>query len=262
MSHGGSIDGARAGRGIVARVATNSGAGISDETVPVIDRHQAAAMVRAGDRIIAGGFGMTGHPVHLLDALSECATGALTYIGNNVGEPGLGGGKLLRNGQIKKAVGSYFTSNPEAVAAAQRGDLEVELLPQGSLAEAIRAGGAGLGGFFTPTAANTVLADGREARVIDGVDMVFVAPIRAEVAFIRAWRADTAGNLCYRLTESNFTPRPRWPRTWLSRKSNASSKSATSTRTRFTRRAAWLITWCRKNCNRKTWARRFPSPAV
>jgi len=174
------------------------------KTVPVIDRHQAAAMVRAGDRIIAGGFGMTGHPVHLLDALSECATGALTYIGNNVGEPGLGGGKLLRNGQIKKAVGSYFTSNPEAVAAAQRGDLEVELLPQGSLAEAIRAGGAGLGGFFTPTAANTVLADGREARVIDGVDMVFVAPIRAEVAFIRAWRADTAGNLCYRLTESNF----------------------------------------------------------
>lgn len=174
------------------------------KTVPVIDRRRAAAMVRAGDRLLAGGFGMTGNPVHLLDALSECATGGLTFIGNNVGEPGLGGGKLLRNGQIKKAVGSYFTSNPEAVAAAQRGDLEVELLPQGTLAEAIRAGGAGLGGFFTPTAANTVLADGRETRCIDGVDMVFVAPIRADVAFIRAWRADTAGNLRYRLTESNF----------------------------------------------------------
>ncbi|MDD9874418.1 MAG: 3-oxoacid CoA-transferase [Gammaproteobacteria bacterium] len=173
-------------------------------SVPVIDRHQAAAMVRSGDRLLAGGFGMTGNPVHLLDALSECDTGDLTFIGNNVGEPGLGGGKLLRNGQIKKAVGSYFTSNFEAVEAAQRGDLEVELLPQGTLAEAIRAGGAGLGGVFTPTSANTVLADGRETRRIDGVDMVFVEPIRANVAFIRAWCADTAGNLRYRMTESNF----------------------------------------------------------
>jgi len=174
------------------------------KTVPIIDRHQAAAMVKSGQRLIAGGFGMTGNPVHLLDALSERDIRDLTYIANNVGEPGLGGGKLLRNGQIKKAIGSYFTSNPEAVAAAQRGDLAVELLPQGSLAEAMRAGGAGLGGFFTPTAANTALADGRETRCIDGVDMVFVKPIRADVAFIRAWRADTAGNLQYRLTESNF----------------------------------------------------------
>lgn len=147
---------------------------------------------------------MTGNPVHLLHALAETDTNDLTYIGNNVGEPGLGGGRLLRNQQLKKAIGSYFTSNREAVLAAQSGVLEVELLPQGTLAEAIRAGGAGLGGFFTPTSANTPLADGRETRVIDGKDMVFIEPLRGNVALIRAWKADTAGNLQYRMTESNF----------------------------------------------------------
>ncbi len=128
----------------------------------------------------------------------------LTYIGNNVGEPGLGGGRLLRNHQLKKAIGSYFTSNPEAVSAAQSGEIEVGLLPQGTLGEALRAGGAGLGGFFTPTSANTPLAEGRETRVINGKDMVFVEPLRGDVALIRAWKADTAGNLQYRMTESNF----------------------------------------------------------
>ena len=98
---------------------------------------------------------MTGNPVHLMHALAEAGTGDLTYVANNVSEPGLGGGRLLRNGQLRRAVGSYFTSNPEAVQAYQAGTLEVELLPQGTLAEALRAGGAGLGGFYTPTAAGT-----------------------------------------------------------------------------------------------------------
>jgi 3-oxoacid CoA-transferase len=128
----------------------------------------------------------------------------LTYIGNNVGEVGLSGGRLLRNGQIKKAIGSFFTSNPEAVAAAQSGAIEFELIPQGSLAEAIRAGGAGLGGFYTPTSAGTVLAEGKEVKEINGRPHVFVPAIRANVALIRAWRGDTAGNLVYRLTEQNF----------------------------------------------------------
>ncbi len=172
--------------------------------VPQISVNEAAEKVSVGDIIIAGGFGMTGNPVHLLHALAETDVRDLTYIGNNVGEPGLGGGRLLRNHQIKKAIGSYFTSNPEAVAAAQSGEIEVELLPQGTLSEALRAGGAGLGGFFTPTAANTPLAAGRETRVIAGKDMIFVEPLRGDVAFIRAWKGDTAGNLQYRMTESNF----------------------------------------------------------
>jgi 3-oxoacid CoA-transferase len=148
------------------------------KVVPQISLEEAAAKVRQGDALIAGGFGMTGNPVHLLHALAETETDELTYIGNNVGEPGLGGGRLLRNGQLKKAIGSYFTSNPEAVSAAQSGAMEVELLPQGTLAEAIRAGGAGLGGFFTPTSAGTPLAESRETRVIEGTEMVFIPPIR------------------------------------------------------------------------------------
>ncbi|MDG2175905.1 MAG: 3-oxoacid CoA-transferase [Gammaproteobacteria bacterium] len=174
------------------------------KTVPVITAAQAAEKIPSSSVIIAGGFGMTGNPVHLLHALAETEVNELTYIGNNVGEPGLGGGRLLRNGQIKKAVGSFFTSNPEAVAAAQDGSIEVELLPQGTLGEAIRAGGAGLGGFFTPTSAGTPLAENRESRKIDGQDMVFINPIKGDVSLIRAWKADTAGNLQYRMTENNF----------------------------------------------------------
>lgn len=172
--------------------------------VPIISAAEAAALVKDGDVIMGGGFGMTGNPVHLLHALAERGTRGLTFIGNNVGEPGLGGGRLLRNGQLKKAIGSFFTSNPEAVQAAQSGALEVQLIPQGSLAEAIRAGGAGIGGFYTPTAAGTDIAAGADARIIDGKPFVFVPALRANVAFVRAWLADTAGNLVYRMTEQNF----------------------------------------------------------
>jgi 3-oxoacid CoA-transferase len=174
------------------------------KTVPQISLIEAAAFVKSGDVLISGGFGMTGNPVHLMHALAETDVKDLTLIANNVSEAGLGGGRLLRNGQLKKAIGSYFTSNKEAVAAAQSGEIVCELLPQGTLAEALRAGGAGLGGFFTPTSAGTPLAEGRETRTIDGKEMVFIPALRGNVAFVRAWQADTAGNLKYRLTENNF----------------------------------------------------------
>ena len=147
---------------------------------------------------------MTGNPVHLLHALAEIGTKNLTFIGNNTGEPGLGPGRLVRNGQLKKMICSFFTSNPDAARAAQTGKVEYELLPQGTLAEAIRAGGAGIGGFYTPTSAGTLLAQGKETKMIDGIEHVFIKRIRGNVAFIRAWRADTAGNLTYRMTEQNF----------------------------------------------------------
>lgn len=174
------------------------------KTIPQITLQEAVAMVKDGDTLLQGGFGMTGNPVHLMHALAETKTKDLTFIGNNVGEAGIGGGRLLRNGQLKKMIGSFFTSNPEAVKAAQEGIVEYELLPQGTLAEAIRAGGAGIGGFFTPTSAGTELAKGRETKILNGVEQVFIPGIRGNVAFIRAWKADTAGNLQYRMTEQNF----------------------------------------------------------
>ena len=172
--------------------------------LPQITPRQAAALVKTGDTLLVGGFGMTGNPTQVLHALAETDVGEITYIANNVGEPGLGGGRMLRNGQIRKAIGSFFTSNPEAVAAAQSGAIEFEVMPQGTMVEAIRAGGAGIGGFFTPTAAGTVLAEGRETRRIDGRLHVFQPALRAHIALIRAWSADTAGNLAYRMTEQNF----------------------------------------------------------
>ena len=172
--------------------------------LPQITPRQAAALVKTGDTLLVGGFGMTGNPTQVLHALAETDVGDITYIANNVGEPGLGGGRMLRNGQIRKAIGSFFTSNPEAVAAAQSGAIEFEVMPQGTMVEAIRAGGAGIGGFFTPTGAGTVLAEGRETKRIEGRLHVFQPALRANVALIRAWSADTAGNLTYRMTEQNF----------------------------------------------------------
>ena len=174
------------------------------KTVPQISTYEAAALVKDGDTLMVGGFGMTGNPVHLLHALAETNIKDITYIANNVGEVGLGGGRMLRRGQIKKAIGSFFTSNPEAVTAAQSGAIGFELIPQGSLAEAIRAGGAGIGGFYTQSAAGTVIAKSADTKIINGKLHVFVPALRANVAFVRAWQADTAGNLIYRLTEQNF----------------------------------------------------------
>ncbi len=176
------------------------------KSVPQLSAAAAAKLIPDGAIIMAGGFGMTGNPVHLLHALAECDVKNLTIISNNVGEPGLGGGRLLRNGQLKKAIGSFFTSNPEAVQAVLDQKIEVQLIPQGTMAEAIRAGGAGIGGFYTPTGAGTVITANQETRVINGIEQVFMPALRADVALVRAYRADTAGNLVYRMTERNFNP--------------------------------------------------------
>ena len=174
------------------------------KSVPQISVQDAALKVKSGDVLVVGGFGMTGTPIHLLDAIAETGVDNLTMISNNIGEPGMGGGRMLRNGQIKRAIGSFFTTNPEVVAAYQAGTLEVELLPQGNLAEAIRAGGAGLGGILTPTGAGTPFAEGRETFTSGGRAYMVQPALKADVALIRAWRADTAGNLVYRMTENNF----------------------------------------------------------
>ena len=172
--------------------------------VPIITSKQAASIVKDGDILLGGGFGMTGNPVHLIHALAETKIKNLTFVGNNVGEPNIGGGRLLNNGQLKKMIGSFFTSNPDAVKAAQEKKVAYELRPQGTLAEAIRAGGAGIPAFYTPTSVGTLIAKDKEIKEIDGKKYVFEKSIRGNVAFIRAWKADTAGNLAYRMTEQNF----------------------------------------------------------
>jgi 3-oxoacid CoA-transferase A subunit len=173
----------------------------------VIGAEEAVSYVRSGDTIMVGGFGLVGAPLTLLDALAELSDASdLTVVSNNIGEPGKGLGKLLRQGRIRRGISSFFTSNPEAVAAANAGEIEATLLPQGTFAEAIRAGGAGIGGVFTPVGAGTLLAEGKEERDIDGVTHVLERPIRADVSLVHAARADALGNLWYRHTARNFNP--------------------------------------------------------
>ena len=167
----------------------------------------AVALIRTGDTVMVGGFGLVGAPLTLIDALVEESDATdLTIVSNNIGEPGKGLGKLLRQGRIRCGIASFFTSNPEAVAAVNAGQLQATLLPQGTFAEAIRAGGAGIGGFYVPVGAGTLLAEGKETRLIDDVPHVLERPLRADVALVYAARADELGNLWYRRTARNFNP--------------------------------------------------------
>jgi len=175
--------------------------------VALTSAEEAVAHVKSGDTVMVGGFGLVGAPLALIDALVEHSDATdLTIVSNNIGEPGRGLGKLLRQGRIRRGISSYFTSNPEAVAAVNAGEMEATLLPQGTFAEAIRAGGAGIGGFFTPVGAGTMLAEGKEQRVVEGVPQVLELPLRADVALVYAARADRLGNLWYRRTARNFNP--------------------------------------------------------
>lgn len=167
---------------------------------------EAMQHVHSGMSIMVGGFGLVGSPLTLIEKLIEKDVQQLTIYSNNIGESGKGLGKVLNQGKIKKAVGSYFTSNRDVVAKYNKGEIEVELLPQGTFAEAIRAGGAGIGGFYTKTAVGTKLAEGKETKVIDGEVYLFQQALKADVAFVRAWKADRLGNLVYYKTGRNFNP--------------------------------------------------------
>lgn len=173
----------------------------------VLSADDAVRLIAPGATLMVGGFGLVGKPLTLVEALLR-HPGArdLTVISNNLGEPGRGLGAVLRAGKVRKAVGSFFTSNPDAVAGHADGSLEVELLPQGTMAEAIRAGGAGIGAFYVRTGVATKLAEGREVREIAGAPHLLQHALRADVALIRARRADRLGNLVYDKTARNFNP--------------------------------------------------------
>ena len=159
-----------------------------------------------GASVMVGGFGLAGAPMTVVSAVNASALRDLTIISNNLAETGVHLGRTLLLGKIRRAVGSYFSTNPDVGRAHAEGRLEVTLVPQGTFAEAIRAGGAGLGGFYTPTGVGTLLAEGRETREINGRRFLFQEPITADVALVRAHKADVLGNLVYRETARNFNP--------------------------------------------------------
>ncbi|MFL5418716.1 MAG: CoA transferase subunit A, partial [Myxococcales bacterium] len=159
-----------------------------------------------GAVIMSGGFGLCGNPENLIEAIHRKGVKNLTVISNNCGTTEKGLGVLLKSRQIRKMIASYVGENKEFERQFLSKELEVELNPQGTLAERIRAGGAGLGGFFTPTGAGTLIAEGKESRVIDGREMIFEKPLRADYAIVHAWKGDKWGNLVFRKTSRNFSP--------------------------------------------------------
>jgi 3-oxoacid CoA-transferase A subunit len=172
----------------------------------VIKSSEIRKYFKSGDQILTGGFGLSGTPLTIIDELLETDISDLSIVSNNLGDNGQGLHKLFMQGKIKKAIGSFFTINREAVIAWSKGELDIELLPQGTLAEAIRCGGAGIGGFYTKTAVGTELAIGKEEKIIDGEKYIFEKAIKGDVAIIKAAKADRLGNLVYHTTARNFNP--------------------------------------------------------
>jgi len=167
---------------------------------------EAVALVPDGATIMMGGFGLCGIPENLIAALRRHGVRNLTIISNNAGIDGFGIGVLLENRQVKKMISTYVGENREFERQFLSGELEVDLVPQGTFAERIRAGGAGIAGFFTPTGFGTIVAEGKETREINGRNYVLEMPLLADFAFVKAWKGDRLGNLIYRHTARNFNP--------------------------------------------------------
>ncbi len=169
---------------------------------------QAVANITDGSTVLIGGFGNAGQPMELIDALLEGGASNLTVVNNNAGQADAGLALLIKEHRVAKIICSFPRQSDSwhFDEAYRAGEIELELVPQGNLAERIRAAGAGIGGFFTPTGYGTLLAEGKETRIIDGRGYVLESPIHADFALIKALRADTHGNLVYRNTARNFGP--------------------------------------------------------
>ena len=173
----------------------------------VASAHEALADIASNNQSIAvGGFGLCGIPEKLIDALKDTGVTGLTCISNNAGTDGIGLGKLLQTKQIKKMVASYVGENKEFERQFLSGELEVELTPQGTLAEKLRSGGAGIPAFYTQTGVGTLIAEGKEVRQFNGKEYILEPTLTADIALIKAYKADKAGNLVFRKTARNFNP--------------------------------------------------------
>jgi len=159
-----------------------------------------------GTTILVGGFGLCGIPENLIEAVRRKGTGNITVISNNAGVDTFGLGRLLETRQIRKVIGTYVGENKLLEDMALRGEVELELIPQGTFSERIRAGGAGIAGFYTPTGVGTLVAEGKEVREFDGRPHLLERGLKADFAFVKAWKGDRWGNLVYRKTARNFNP--------------------------------------------------------
>ncbi|MBN9510221.1 MAG: CoA transferase subunit A [Alphaproteobacteria bacterium] len=165
-----------------------------------------AGVLRDGMTIHAGGFGICGIPSALIEAVRDSGARELTFVSNNAGLDDAGLGLLLQTRQIRKMISSYVGENQTFARQYLAGELEIEFNPQGTLAERIRAGGAGIPAFYTRTGVGTLIAEGKEVRAFGGVNYVMERGLRADVALVHAWKGDTEGNLVYRKTARNFNP--------------------------------------------------------
>lgn len=163
-------------------------------------------IVADGQTLAVGGFGLCGIPEALIEALKDTGVKNLTCISNNAGVDDFGLGKLLQTKQIKKMISSYVGENKEFERQYLSGELEVELTPQGTLAEKLRSGGAGIPAFYTQTGVGTLIAEGKESRIFDGKEYILENTLTADVALVKAYKADKAGNLVFRKTARNFNP--------------------------------------------------------
>jgi 3-oxoacid CoA-transferase A subunit len=166
----------------------------------------AIADIFDGATLMLGGFGLSGIPENLITALLKKGTKDLTCISNNAGVDDFGIGLLLKTRQVKKMISSYVGENAEFERQLLSGELEVDLIPQGTLAERVRAGGAGIPAFFTPAGYGTEIAEGKEAREFDGKMYLLESWLRADFSFVKAWKGDTSGNLIFKGTARNFNP--------------------------------------------------------
>lgn len=172
----------------------------------VKDAEEACKDIHDGATLLVGGFGLCGIPENSIAALVRKGVKGLTCVSNNCGVDDFGLGLLLKNKQIKKMVSSYVGENKTFEQQFLSKEIEVDLVPQGTLAERIRAGGAGIPAFFTPTGVGTVVAEGKETRQFDGRDYILEKAIRGDFAIVKAWRGDKLGNLVFRKTARNFNP--------------------------------------------------------
>lgn len=175
-------------------------------TKTVRDAKEACEGVRDGMTLMLGGFGLCGIPEHSITELQRLGVKDLTCISNNAGVDDFGLGRLLQGRQIRKMISSYVGENDEFERQMLSGELEVDLIPQGSLAERCRAGGAGIPAFFTPAGYGTEVASGKEVREFDGKPHILETALTADFAFVKAWKGDAAGNLVYKATARNFNP--------------------------------------------------------